>query len=35
MARKRMVKESASYLKTQLEYLHLQFTSLVTANVNK
>lgn len=34
ISRNRMRKESSSYLKKQLEHLHLQFTSLVTANVN-
>lgn len=32
---KRASKESASYVRLQLEYLHLQFISLVTSNVNE
>ena len=30
-----MQRESATYIKKQIEYLHLQFISLITGNVNQ
>ena len=34
ISKKRQYKESSTYIRKQIEYLHLQFVSLVTANVN-
>ena len=34
ISRRIRLKESASYVRKQLEFLHLQFISLVTGNIN-
>ena len=34
ISKKRQYKESSTYIRKQIEYLHLQFVSLVTGNVN-
>lgn len=35
MSIKRRGKESSSYIRKQIEYLHIQFISLITGNVNQ